>query len=620
MKYRADVDGLRAVAVLPVLFFHTGWTVFSGGYVGVDVFFVISGFLITGILAEEIAGHRFSIVNFYERRIRRILPCLFVVILASGAAGALLLTPLDFADFTKSVVATVVFASNILFYRQSGYFDDQSAIKPLLHTWSLAVEEQFYIFFPILLWLIHRYARDRIFWVLSPLAALSLGASIWGAAHAPSFTFYLAPTRVWELFAGAFIALGALPRFQHPALRESLAWLGLALISGAVFAYSPETAFPGLAALAPVGGAVLLIQYGQSTKAGWLLSRRPIVFIGLISYSLYLWHWPIIVYAEYVRLERLSGWGTVAAIVASLALATLSWRYVERPFRAKGVVSRRSIFAGAGIAGLALVAVSLAGLRFDGWPQRFPDEVVRLERFVNAYNPRRAECHRDEDKPIPYEDSCRYGADVPPTYAVWGDSHAVELTYGLGELARRHGKSLLQLSYSGCPPAPGLDLAVRPKCREFNEGAARFLQGHPGIDTVFVASRYDNHERSEAFRDGIRRAVSGLLAAGKRVVLVYPIPIAEISIPHALARRAAAGDDPARFTIDEQSYLAHNTQGLKLLDSLEGANIVRVFPRARLCRDGRCIVYADGAPLYFDTQHLTINGAAYLMPLFEGLF
>jgi len=555
MKYRADIDGLRAMAVLPVLFFHAGWTVFSGGYVGVDVFFVISGFLITGILAEEIAGNRFSIVKFYERRIRRIFPCLFAVILVCSVVAAFLLAPLDFKDFAKSIVATVAFASNVFFFRQSGYFDDQSAIKPLLHTWSLAVEEQFYIFFPILLWLIHRYAKDRMFLVLGPMAALSFGASVWYSSHAPSFAFYMAPTRIWELFVGAFLALGAVPRLDNRPAREMLSWAGLGLIGFAVFAYSSETTFPGIAALAPVGGAALLIQFGNESSAGWLLSRRPVVFIGLISYSLYLWHWPLIVYSEYVLIQKLAGWGTIAAIVASLVLAALSWRYVERPFRVKGLVSRRWIFGGAAVAAAALVAVSLTGLSANGWPGRFPGEVVRLEGFVNAYSPRRSDCHRGEGKVIPFDESCVYGAGGTPTYAVWGDSHAVELTYALGEIARRHGRSLLQLSYSACPPALGVEIRIRPKCREFNDGVARFLEGNTDITTVFLISRYDNHEHSQELPDGMRRTMKALLDARKRVVLVYPIPISPVSIPRTLARYAASGADLSRLTIDEKDYL-----------------------------------------------------------------
>jgi len=621
MKYRADIDGLRAVAVLPVLFFHAGWSVFSGGYIGVDVFFVISGYLITGILADEIAANRFSILNFYERRIRRIFPCLFAVIIVSCAAASVLLVPMDLRDFSKSVFATLFFASNVLFFRQSGYFDDQSAVKPFLHTWSLAVEEQFYIFFPILLWAIHRYARDRMFLVLAPMVLLSFVASVWGARHMPVFTFFMAPTRVWELFAGALLALGAAPGIRSRPAREVLSWLGLGLIVYAVFVFTSDTVFPGANALFPVLGAALLIEFGSGTGPGWLLSRKPVVFIGLISYSLYLWHWPIIVFSEYYLIHKLSGWNTVAAIAVSIAVATLSWRYVERPFRTKGLISRRRIFQGAATAMASMMLISLAGIVSHGWAARFASEVSRLENFANAHNPRRNQCHRDENKVIAMDKSCVYGAATPPNYAVWGDSHGVELTYALGEIAKRHNESVMQFTYSSCAPSLGFDVQTRPNCRTFNDKAANFLANNRDITTIFLVARYDSHrDDGPEFAAGIRRSVEMLLGAGKRVVLVYPIPIASVSIPRTLAHYAAVGTDPASLNIEEGGYLAENAYAFRLLDSFTEPNVVHLFPHQRLCHAHACIVYANGTPLYFDHQHLSISGAEYLAPLFENLF
>jgi peptidoglycan/LPS O-acetylase OafA/YrhL len=621
MKYQPEVDGLRALAVLPVLFFHSGWAVFSGGYVGVDVFFVISGYLITGILAAELADNRFSILNFYERRIRRIMPCLLAVIVASSIAAALLLVPLDFRDFAKSVVATLFFASNVLFFRQSGYFDDASDLKPMLHTWSLAVEEQYYIFFPILLWLIHRYARNRMFLVLLPLAALSFAASVWGVRHAPAFTFFMAPTRVWELFAGAVLALGLIPAVERRAVRELFSWAGVGLIVYAIIVFTESTRFPGLNALFPVVGAVLLIQFARGTSVGWLLSGKGPVFVGLISYSLYLWHWPIIVFAQYRLGHQLSGLETLAAIVASLAVATLSWRYVERPFRVKGLILRRRIFQGAAAATAGLVALAVAGVASNGWAGRFPADVVRLEKFANAHSPRRGECHRDEGNVFPMEESCIYGAGTPPTFAVWGDSHAIELSYALGEVAKRHRLSLLQFTYSSCAPALGLEITIRPHCREYNDEVAAYLGKERAISTVFLVAAYRAHRGHFAqFADGWRKTVAQLLAAGKRVVLVYPVPTAEASVPRTLARYAASGASLDAFHIDKQQYLADNADAFQLLDSFTEGNILRVYPHERLCQGDVCIVQAGGTPLYYDNQHLSVPGAAYLEPLFESAF
>jgi peptidoglycan/LPS O-acetylase OafA/YrhL len=621
MNRRTDIDGLRAVAVLPVLFYHAGQGSFGGGYVGVDVFFVISGYLITKILAKEIAEGRLSILNFYERRIRRIFPCLFAVILASSAAATVLLVPLDFHEYTKSAIAAVFFASNVLFFRQPGYFDDESAAKPLLHTWSLAVEEQFYIFFPIMLWVLHRHARNHLYAVLAFATAASFALNVWAVRDMPGFTFYMAPTRMWELFVGALLALGNVRTNLSRIKRESLAWLGFALIAYAVLAFTSSTPFPGVNAVFPVLGASLLIQFGQNTSAGWLLSRKPLVFVGIISYSLYLWHWPIIVFSEYYLMDTLTGGRMVAVIAVSLLVATLSWRYIECPFRRQGTISRRSIFKAAATAMGSVALLETAGLMSNGWASRFPEEVSRLESYVGTHNPRRDQCHREEDNVIAIEKSCVYGAATLPGFAIWGDSHAGELVHGLGKIAKRHNDSVMQFSYSGCPPSLGMQIANRPNCRSYNDKVMRFLSRNSGISTIFLIARYESYQQqAEQFAAGIREAVATLSGAGKRVVLVYPIPTTSVSIPRALARHAARGADLERFSIDKTAYLRQNSFAFELLESLTGPNVLRVFPHEQLCRDDTCAVHANGTPLYYDHHHLNIVGSQYLTPLFEPVF
>lgn len=460
-----------------------------------------------------------------------------------------------------------------------------------------------------------------MFLLLAPLAILSFALSVWGVRHAPAFTFFMAPTRIWELFAGALLALGLVPAVEKRFIREALSWLGLGLIGYAIIVFTESTRFPGLNALFPVVGAVLLIHCARGTSAGWLLSHRIPVFIGLISYSLYLWHWPIIVFSEYRLGHALSGLETVAAIAASLIVATLSWRYVERPFRVKGLVTRRRIFQGAGTAMAGMVALALTGVISNGWAGRFPEEVARLEGYANAYNPRREDCHRDEDRIIPMEQSCVYGAAEPPTFAVWGDSHAIELSYALGEVAARHRKSVMQFTYSSCPPSLGLEVGLRPNCREYNDAVVAFLAQDHEITTVFLVAAYAAHHwHIETFSEGIRKAVSLLLGAGKRVVLVYPIPTASASIPRTLARYAAAGTPLDSSTIDEAEYLRKTAFAFQLLDSISDANVVHVLPHERLCDGRNCAVQVNGAPLYYDQQHLSIAGAQYLEPLFEPLF
>lgn len=340
MIYRPEIDGLRAIAVIPVILFHAGLTLFSGGYVGVDVFFVISGYLITSILIGELEQDNFSIIRFYERRARRILPALFFVMLCCIPFAWKWMLPSELKDFSQSVVSVVFFASNILFWREEGYFAPAAEMKPLLHTWSLAVEEQYYVLFPIFLLLAWRFGRRSVFWSICAIAALSLAASEWSWRNAPSANFYLAPTRAWELLAGsicAFLLSGREPRASNAL---SLAVLGLIVF--AIFYFDDSTPFPSVYALAPVLGTALIILFGGSGSwAARLLSTRSFVGIGLISYSAYLWHQPLFAFARIRSVLEPSPELMMALAALSLVLAYFSWRYVETPFR-KG---KASIFA-----------------------------------------------------------------------------------------------------------------------------------------------------------------------------------------------------------------------------------------------------------------------------------
>ncbi len=331
---RADIDGLRALAVVPVVLYHFHVAPFGGGYVGVDVFFVISGFLITGLIHAEMRSGEYSLAAFYERRARRILPALFAVVAAAAVAALFLLFPADLRRFGESVAATALFVSNFDFWQQSGYFDAGAEAKPLLHTWSLAVEEQFYLLFPLLLGLFRSAGRRGLLLLAGGLALASFGFGLWAVRAYPAMAFYLAPARVWELMLGAILALAEVPRPPR-WIAEALSLLGLALLAVAVFAFSPDTPMPGANALLPCLGAALLIYANGAgdTLAARGLSLRPMVFAGLISYSLYLWHWPVFVFARYLRVAPLGAAETLALIALSVGLAVLSWRFVERPFR-----------------------------------------------------------------------------------------------------------------------------------------------------------------------------------------------------------------------------------------------------------------------------------------------
>jgi peptidoglycan/LPS O-acetylase OafA/YrhL len=343
MKYRAEIDGLRALAVLPVILFHAGFEIFSGGFVGVDVFFVISGYLITTILIEDIENKRFSIVNFYERRARRILPALFFVMLVCIPFAWMWMMPGQMKDFSQSLIAVSLFVSNILFWRESDYFSAAAEEKPLLHTWSLAVGEQYYVLFPIFLILAWRFGKNRVFWMIVVMAAISLLLSEWGWRNKATANFYLAPTRAWELLAGSIAAFIVQKRGVQK--NNFLALLGLAAIIFSVFAYDESTPFPSVYALVPVLGVVLLVLYaGKETLAARLLSTKIFVGIGLISYSAYLWHQPLLAFARIKSVDEPSPLILGMLVFGTLLLAYLSWKFVEAPFRDKLKIAKTKIF------------------------------------------------------------------------------------------------------------------------------------------------------------------------------------------------------------------------------------------------------------------------------------
>ena len=436
MKYRAEIDGLRALAVVPVIFFHAGFELFSGGFVGVDVFFVISGYLITTILIEDIENNRFSIANFYERRARRILPALFFVMLVCIPFAWMWMLPSQMKDFSQSLVAVSFFASNIFFWRESGYFDAAAEEKPLLHTWSLAVEEQYYVLFPIFLILAWRFGKSRVLWMIVVMAAISLMLSEWGWRNKATANFYLAPTRAWELFAGSIAAF--IVQKQGVQKNNLLATLGLAAIIFSIFFYDETTPFPSVYALVPVLGVVLLVLYAdKETFAAKLLSTKGFVGIGLISYSAYLWHQPLFAFARIKSFEDPKLAIMVVFCVASIALAFFSWRYVEKPFRKREKFSPRQIYAISIIGISTFSLLGLAILKFDGLPNRFP--------FSSPVSP-------ISKLPCIQKDANLDRCLVPlsgksTTIYVLGDSHAAQTFLSLDRLSSRNNKKSQEVKY-----------------------------------------------------------------------------------------------------------------------------------------------------------------------------
>nr|WP_047165401.1 acyltransferase family protein [Sphingomonas sp. Y57] len=609
--YRADIDGLRSVAVLPVLLFHAGVPGFSGGYVGVDIFFVISGFLITGIIAREIDQGRFSIVHFYERRARRILPALMVVIAAILLAATWLYLPGDFESVPRSALAALLFVSNVGFFLETGYFQGGAETKPLLHTWSLAIEEQFYLTFPLLLILLGRHAMRWRAAVIAGLALLSFAWALATQKNGDGFAFYLLPPRAWELAIGALLALGAVPSVTAGRLREALGVAGFLAIGVAVFLYDKHTIFPGLTAVLPVFGAAALIHCAPGTRMGRLLSLRPLVAVGLISYSLYLWHWPLIVFTEYATDQRLTGWSSAIVIAAAFALALLSWRYVEKPFRDPSRIRRAPLFRLAAIAMAALCAVSLGLIAAGPWPGRFDSRVIAMAEAKNDVSPYRGRCHDSSSAGLP---ACVLGAAAPPSTMVWGDSHAVELAYVLSRIEAQHGRSLVQYSQSSCPPIAGYDPPGDPRCGKANREALAAIRSDPRLGTIYLAAFWASPANSsDAVLAGLDRTVGQLVGEGRRVVIVGPVPPAPFEVPRRLAHLAAFGRVDEAFNPLGPDIRNAATRVEAVARRWRRAGAAYIDPVAALCNGGRCLLLHDGQPLYFDSHHPSRAGIRFIL-------
>ncbi len=377
VSYRPEIDGLRAVAVLPVMIFHAGFGLFSGGYVGVDVFFVISGYLITSIIYREVLNGEFSYVKFYERRARRIFPALYVMMFVSIFFSYLFLIPQDYIDYSESLVSVVVFVSNIVFWQQSDYFAPAAELKPLLHTWSLAVEEQYYVFFPIVLMFFYRCMRKHVVVGVTAMLVLSLFLSHWAAFQKPTANYYLLPTRAWELLIGSVIALMQAQGYIklekiNTQLKNLLAGLGLLAIVYAVFFFDGNTPFPSLWAVVPTLGAGLIIVFAdKQTFTNRFLANKLLISIGLISYSAYLWHQPVYAFARHQHWFAVTDYTMALAFILSMICAYVSWWVVERPFRNRAKFSNQSIWLCSVLFGSLIIAIGIYGIYKKGFPDRF---------------------------------------------------------------------------------------------------------------------------------------------------------------------------------------------------------------------------------------------------------
>lgn len=654
IKYRSEIDGLRALAVIPVIFFHAGFNFFSGGFVGVDVFFVISGYLITTILIEDIENKRFSIVNFYERRARRILPALFFVMLVCIPFAWMWMLPSQFKDFSESLIAMSLFASNILFWRESGYFDTAAEVKPLLHTWSLAVEEQYYVLFPIFLIFFWRFGKNKVFCMIVVMAAISLLLSEWGWRNKPSANFYLAPTRAWEIFSGSIAAF--IVQKKGVQKNNFLATLGLAAIIFAIFFYDETTPFPSVYALVPVIGVVLLVLYAdKETVAAKLLSTKSLVGIGLISYSTYLWHQPLFAFVRICLFEDASAFVMLAFSIVSLLLAYISWKYIETPFRSSKHFSKKKVFYSSFCGVVLFLSLGILGHSSNGKIARLtiPPNIA-YESLSSRISAESLPClwNSDFDSSNAYV-GCIFGdIESKENIVLVGDSHSQALSYVLNEWAIENQKRVVWLKMNGCEYLPNL---VRnrqfPKvdCNVNHEDMLSFIKGlnadvilifrwtfrmYP-IDEIeldmpfrnsFGDIERENYREYFVYENGnfntssaskkrlLEDYITSLANVSKTLFLVHPVPETAINISKRNFRYWQSNEEIlSEIFIDERDYISRNVFVVSLFESLIEDNIVHIRPHNLFCEEAKCFLQRNGVPLYLDDDHLSDNGARLIV-------
>ena len=653
LAYRPDLDGLRALAVLSVVFFHFEFVTFGGGFVGVDIFFVISGYLITSIVVGGLESGSFSFAGFYERRIRRIIPAFIVMLATVSIAVMAIFPPKELAQFGHSAAAAAAFFSNIYFAFQTNYFSGSDTMMPLLHTWSLGVEEQFYIVWPLLLFACYRLgSRLAVSVLVTALAAASLAYSEWGTTtdHAAKY-FYFPQSRAWELMFGAILAIGLVPRIESRWLRDGLAFLGIGMIVIAVTQFSPTTSFPGLWATIPCLGALLVIHTGQhrDTVAFRLLSLGPLVFVGLISYSLYLWHWPVFAFAENYAGRSLTSGEAVILVVVSIAIATASWRYVERPFRyheGKAILSQRVTFVG-GLGALALAAcVGLVIYLGDGLPGRLGPDTLRFYLASYDHNALRSDC-LDGSGHTPREAShCTApAADNGYDVLVWGDSHADALFPAIAAISQDHELTTRQVTKRACPPILGaqrVDEGRRSKpfgtsaCEKYNAAMLEELQEGPRPSLVVIAARWSMYAETgfgggrriflvddenkqldiETSRKVLSRAlvrtVDAINALGIRVLLIGQPPEFFQNPNVCYVERSISGRDVSDCLRQPRQLVDQRLRASKeILQKVTSGRSATTFLSldSILCDEQVCRTWEGDQPLYEDGNHLDLSGA-----------
>ena len=651
--YRPEIDGLRAFAVLPVILYHAGFKTFSGGYVGVDIFFVISGYLITNIILNEISIGRFKLINFWERRVRRILPVLFFIMLISIPFSLLIMMPQDTKQFFESLMSIPIFSSNFFFMFKSGYFETTTELKPLIHTWSLSIEEQYYLIFPIFFVLAWRYSKNFIFPFLIIIFIFSLGFSHWASLYKPHIAFYLMPTRAWELLLGVFCSYYFFyykkNSINNHILINLLSILGFLCIILSVIIYSDSTPFPGLYALLPTVGTLLIIIFcNKKTILYKFLCHKFFIGIGLISYSAYLWHQPIFSFLKYKNLTEPTLLTLMLAIILIIPISYLTYLFIEKPFRNKQFINTKQIFLLASVFSIFFLIVGYYGYKKEGFPNRLDSfQSKLLKETTNTF----VNCKNKNLKNIYNNHICIIGNKKNIEYALIGDSHAQMMAPPVIEIANNQGKGTVVMVKGGCPPILEVKIARGNSkigaCKDLADVQFDFIKKN-NIKTVFLISRWslyldrkdfnnnksayfiiteDNKKQSIEdtrinFIGYLNKSIKKYKDLGVRVILIEQIPVQKINpvkniININQKNMTSMLNRLSVKKIETSQYLLYSNTLIKQLAKLN--NVESINFTNDLCDKFKCNIMKDKKFLYREQSHLNEYGALSLINRFEQI-
>lgn len=618
MKYIEELDGLRAIAVLAVLLFHFGVEDLSGGYAGVDIFFVISGYLISSIILHQTLAGNFSFIHFYEKRIRRLFPALLASVLSSFLIAYSLFMPDEFIEFGQSMVSATLYLSNVFFWLKSDYFAGPSELKPLLHTWSLSVEEQFYLVFPVIAWLSIKRGIGLFLFVTLACLLCSFLAAILFIDTSPSAVFFLSPFRFWELLLGTLLAI-AVSRNVVPSERWKvpLGYTGLTLILVPLFVLDEQSQFPGLAAIPSCLGTAMLILAGRQTSLVGQFLRLPIMrFTGKISYSLYLWHWPLVVFYGYWIIREFVWWDKIAMFITTFVIGWLSWRLFETPFRltSEDQYKPKRIFSITLVSSVLLLLIGSFIWKQEGLPERYPN--IAIESLSQSRNESHATaCFLAKEQDFSHwkADTCLIDSPLSDTTVLlWGDSHAFHLLAGLEANTAELPFDILVYTSAGCPPVLNQNLKGRPNCQKNNTFALSLL-AEQNIKQVILAGNWTFAQHAESLDiDQLKATVDQLFSKGIEVTVINQLPLYPISNPQYLAARLSQRKLPKSdfYMKPDDGFATSN----RILELIPKHNLFDAY--ALFCPKHRCKIFNDGDLMVVDRGHLSQAGSRYLVKHF----